>query len=336
MMLIVFLLLVVIVLAVGVRILEAGSKVALAVALLVAVGLGIGLASQYAAIPTNDGVIAAENDEREQPASPAEALAAKSSSREDDENTTPAAADADIADTAVSDETQADSASTAESEGGNEDEGDADDGEFRLVTSVPSSGRPRPEWLESEDVRTGEIDGVDTTAVCSGPFEHLGECRPALDAALEQAVSDYIDDYLGPVYGENFKASSVVSYEAQYIREHLVGADNLFDEKRELSFGPMYQSHALIKFTPEFRQVLDERRSEVDHQWQQFVVTGRLLGVALVFGLILAFLAVVSGYFRLDTATRGFYTARLQFLAAVAILAVIVAGALLARNVPWM
>jgi hypothetical protein len=162
----------------------------------------------------------------------------------------------------------------------------------------------------------------------------MGQCRPALDEALEQAVSDYVDEYLGRVYGENFKASSVVHYDADYVREHLV--KETFDDKEDFFFGPMYQSHALIEFTPAFREVLDARRTDVDRQWQQVVVGSRLVGVALVFGVILAFLAVISGYFRLDTATRGFYTARLQFLAAVAILAVIVAGALLARNVHWM
>jgi uncharacterized integral membrane protein len=62
----------------------------------------------------------------------------------------------------------------------------------------------------------------------------------------------------------------------------------------------------------------------------------RLRGLALGFGAVLCLLSVVFGYFRLDTATRGYYTGRLQFLAATAILIVIVAGALLATRVMWM
>lgn len=335
--LIVFMLLVVIVLAVGVRILEAGNKAALAIALLVVVGLGVRLVSQSSVVQADiNSVLAAENDGQQASASEVATASSASSSDAEEADDAPEAADAETTEAVVTDETQADIALEAESAESDADANDADDDEIQLVKNTRPNRRAVPNWLESEDIRTGETNGIDTTAVCSGPFEHLGECRPALDAALEKAVSDYIDEYLGRLYGENFSASSVVYYDAEYIRTKLVGTENVFEERRDFSFGPMYQSHALIKFTPEFREVLDQRRSEIDHRWQQFVVGGRLSGMALVFGLILAFLAVVSGYFRLDTATRGFYTARLQFLAAVAILAVIVAGALLARNVPWM
>ena len=337
--LIVFMLLVVIVLAVGVRILETGSKVALAIALLVVAGLGVRLVSQSIVIQADaNSVLAAEDNGQQATASKVATDSSKSSGDAEDVDDMPAASDVEAAESSITDETQAEITLEAESESDESaaDAIDADDTQIQLIKGTRPNRRTLPNWLESEDVRTGEVNGIDTTAVCSGPFEQMGECRPALDEALEQAVSDYIDEYLGRLYGENFRASSVVSYDAEYIRAKLVGTENVFDERRDFSFGPMYQSHALIKFTPEFREVLDERRSEVATSWKQFVVGGRLAGVGLVFGLILLFLAVISGYFRLDTATRGFYTARLQFLAAVAILAVIVAGALLARNVPWM
>jgi hypothetical protein len=44
-------------------------------------------------------------------------------------------------------------------------------------------------------------------------------------------------------------------------------------------------------------------------------------------------LGVFFGFFRLDTATRGFYTGRLQFTAAAMILTVVVAGVWLARQI---
>jgi hypothetical protein len=216
---------------------------------------------------------------------------------------------------------------------------DAEGSEIQLAaSSTASKSTPpdpvRPDWVDWNDIRARDADGIDMTAVSCDPNEHEGQCEAELNKAMEQAVSDYVDEYLGHLYGGNFKASSVVNFDADYIRKHLVKES--FDNKKDYWFGTMHQSHALIAFTPEFRQVLDEKRAVADTHYRQFVVGGRLVSVALIAGLILAFLAVISGYYRLDTATRGFYTARLQFLAVVAILAVIVAGALLAKNVHWL
>lgn len=185
----------------------------------------------------------------------------------------------------------------------------------------------RPEWVESDPVRTGKVH---TVAVASGPQEHERECRKALDKELQQSVAEYIDEYLGKVYGEKFKASTFVSYDTQYIKDRLVGPENMYHEVIKLSFGPMQQSHALLEFDTAFRKELDGRRQDLDKQWRKHVVAGRLVGIALAFGVCLSLLGVVFGYFRIDTATRGYYTGRLQFTSATVILAVIVAGILLA------
>ena len=89
-----------------------------------------------------------------------------------------------------------------------------------------------------------------------------------------------------------------------------------------MSFGPMYQMHALLEFGPEFRKELDGRRGDLERHAREMAIAFRLRGLALGFGAVLCLLTVVFGYFRLDTATRGYYTGRLQFLAATAILIV--------------
>ncbi len=332
--LIIFLLLTVVVLAVGVRVLESGSKIGLALAILVAAVLGFHLVSQQAKVAQVQTIATAVATER----------GAKSSPQVEDDNQP-----AQAGDTAASLKTPA-TVTDAESQE-NRDVADeatspptdvaagehssaSEDLEIELVATpgkpiIP----PRPEWVEAEPVNEGDSRAV---VVSSGPQGHLGECQSALDAELERAVNQYIDEYLGQVYGDKFQASTLVNFPAKYIRDELVDDGKIYEEKIQFSFGPMYQSHAQVAFTPAFRAVLDGERVHLDKQWEQIVVAGRLTGAAIIFGLILALLAVVSGYFRLDTATRGFYTARLQFLATVAILAVIVAGVLLARNVHWM
>ena len=51
-------------------------------------------------------------------------------------------------------------------------------------------------------------------------------------------------------------------------------------------------------------------------------------------GLLL--LASVFGYFRMDNATRGYYTGRLQFMTAAAILGIVGVGAILSQWIHWL
>jgi hypothetical protein len=192
---------------------------------------------------------------------------------------------------------------------------------------------PRPAWVESEDVRTGDVH---TTAVSSGPHETERECRKALDRELELAVSRYVDWYLGNMYAERFNASTFVRYDLDEIKRRLVPSDKTYHEVIKVSFGPMHQMHAQLAFNQEFRRELDGRRAELDRHWREWIVKGRLLGTALGFGLLLALMGVFLGYFRLDTATRGFYTGRLQWTAAAVILVLIMAGAVLAGRILQM
>ncbi len=150
-------------------------------------------------------------------------------------------------------------------------------------------------------------------------------------------MAAYVDEYLGPRGGWQLCAyPTIIRYDLGYIQKHLVKPGNIFEEKLQMSFGPMYQTHALLEFGPEFRKELDSRRAIWNGTHGNVAIAFRLRGLALGFGAVLCLLAVVFGYFRLDTATRGYYTGRLQFLAATAILIVIVAGALLASRVMWM
>jgi hypothetical protein len=58
------------------------------------------------------------------------------------------------------------------------------------------------------------------------------------------------------------------------------------------------------------------------------------LGLFAGAGLLL--IGSIFSYFRLDNATRGYYTGRLQFLTAAAILAVIGGGVFAARWIHWL
>jgi hypothetical protein len=195
--------------------------------------------------------------------------------------------------------------------------------------------------VEADDVRSGDVH---TTVVCSGPHETERECRQFLNRELQRAAHEYIDWYLGSGYDDTFKPSTFVRYDLNAIRQRLVAADEeggkkskkIYHEVIKVSFGPMHQMHAQLAFDASFRRELDDRRAELDRHWREWLISGRLLGSALSFVMVLTLLGIFLGYFRLDTATRGFYTGRLQFLAAIVILAVLSAGALLASRILLM
>lgn len=191
----------------------------------------------------------------------------------------------------------------------------------------------RPAWVDRDPVQVGDACQI---SVSSGPQEKMAECPPALDLQLKKAVAAYIDNYFGPEPAGKCRVSDIIWYDLGYIKKHLVKHGSTFEEKLQMSFGPMYRMHALLEFGPEFRKELEDRRVTLKRYARERALAYRLRGLALGFGAVLCFLSVVYGYFRLDTATRGYYTGRLQFLAATAILIVIVAGALLASRVMWM
>jgi len=179
----------------------------------------------------------------------------------------------------------------------------------------------RPAWVESKEEDLGPVHRI---AVCSGPFMRVREARDELSKQLKIETDRYINKLV-----DNPRAAAWLDYDETEIRTRFVAPECFYDEKVvSPSFGVMQQSHALLQFGPDFRQ-------EVQARWDGLVARGRLTEVGGVAAVILGILAILFGYFQLDTATRGFYTGRLRFAAAVAILGLIGASVFLARSIPW-
>jgi hypothetical protein len=176
--------------------------------------------------------------------------------------------------------------------------------------------------VEGEPVETG---GIHTWPVASGVQLSKEACRRALDEQLELAVKRYLERV---VVGRD-NVAAWLGYDSRYIRTNLLRPENTYHEIIQTSVGPAQQTHALLEFDGAFRQQTQER-------WRELRAASRLLQTALVAAVVLGVIAAFFGYFRLDTATRGFYTRRLQLTAAIAILALIATGVLLARWTPWI
>jgi hypothetical protein len=180
----------------------------------------------------------------------------------------------------------------------------------------------RPAWVESKPVLEGDVHAL---AVKSDFHARDIDAWRALDTELVRGTKAYIGQYLG-----SSQAPLFFRYSLDEIKQRFLRPENVYSETVQVSFGPMHQVHALLQFPDEFRQELDTR-------WAQVVVSGRLVRTAGVGLAVLALLAILFGYFRADTATRGYYTRRLQFVAVAAILALIAAGVVFARtSMTWV
>lgn len=176
-----------------------------------------------------------------------------------------------------------------------------------------------PEWVNLDRVRGEEID---RSVVSSDPFSTTQDCTDDLDTALVKQTNDYIDWHL-----KRTGASHFVNFDLDYIDRHLV--KDRFHQHMVVSVGPMQRKFALLEFDQDFR-------NEVKRQWDDARASSRLLLAGLFGGGAIGLLGVLFGFFKLDNATRGFYTGRLQFATLAAILGIIAAGVLVARWIPWL
>ena len=180
----------------------------------------------------------------------------------------------------------------------------------------------RPDWVDRPPREEGPVHQV---AVCSGPYLRSHDAHKELQQQLKRVTDEYINEFVG-----QDSASHWISWDTSRIGRELVAARNHFEEKViSPSFGVMYQSHALLEFGPEFHR-------QVDESWRQIQARARLVKMALGAAAVLGTLMLLFGFFQADTATRGFYSGRLKFGTAVAILGLIACGVYLARSIPWL
>ncbi len=190
------------------------------------------------------------------------------------------------------------------------------------VTELQIDFDARPPWVERPATNVG---GVHQISVTGGPYSELRVARKELYEKLKAVTDEYINDVLG-----NEQAARWIQFDPQEIRRNLVASGNFFDEKFvSPSVGVMYQSHALLEFGPPFHD-------RIEQSWHEVMARTQLVRVALIGAGVLGVLVLLFGYLNADTATRGFYSRRLKFVTALAILGLIVAGILFARSIPWL
>jgi hypothetical protein len=175
-----------------------------------------------------------------------------------------------------------------------------------------TEGKQPPAWLTSTPGL--ERDTYYTTVVV-GPYKTIRECEEELPAELQKATNAYVDSYLGA------GASKVVHIPPAYIQDHLVKDRYVQEFQSDTpTVGAMVNLHARLGFDRRIKTQMQRMHRDAD-------VENRLLSVVGGAGAVLLVLGTLFGYLKLDTMTRGYYTRRLQFAAAIVILTTVAAGA---------
>lgn len=180
----------------------------------------------------------------------------------------------------------------------------------------------RPEWVKvaKSDLSDSNIHKI---YVASGPYKLSRDAQRALEEAMKRATDDYVADQLHSPLAAKFIPYSLEAIQDRFVKQ-------TYNETiTSPSVGPMEQRHALLQFDEGFR-------NELRQHWAGRIAESRLYQVGLGAGAALLLLGSVFSYFRLDNATRGYYTGRLQFLTAAAILAIVALGAAAAFQFTWL
>jgi len=159
--------------------------------------------------------------------------------------------------------------------------------------------------------------------VVAGPYYSEDGGNRELDDEMIRAVTTFIDRHVG-----RSGVADRLGFDVNYVRRNLLIGEAEEEVKRE-TYPPTRYMTAILKFDAEFL-------GELDSRWTTAIREARLRQVSFGTGGVLALLATVFGYLRLDTVTRGYYTGRLQLVATGVILALAGLGVLLARRIPWI
>ena len=165
----------------------------------------------------------------------------------------------------------------------------------------------RPAWIDSPPGRQGDAY---RETVLIGPYTTRVECDGKVPEALQRAMAEYAELYLGR------RAPPASAFHGDDIEGAIV--KDRFEETIQSSVGPMIQLHLLL----EFDRAVQER---IRKAAERAVIDRRLWRTGTVSIAVLGLLAVALAYLKADLTTGGAHRRRLRlgalFAAALLLLA---------------
>lgn len=166
-----------------------------------------------------------------------------------------------------------------------------------------------PIWFETQ---TEFSDENRMLFVRTRPEEAMADPLNAKEKLLEVSIAAVRDVIAKWLLIEN---AQQIDLQPEFVLEKLV-FENRIVIRRDLECETAMQSKPLLgnKFYGGYAQLhlTDEFKTYVQDQNRELTTQKRLIKSGLVGGSVLAILAVVFGYLKMETATRGFYSRRLQ------------------------
>jgi hypothetical protein len=167
-----------------------------------------------------------------------------------------------------------------------------------------------PEWAK----QGGGIapDGTYFTVVRCGPFLRFDDCWNDLRLKVDEAAISYrIHNSVGGGYRPTSRPLS------EPLRKQLMAEK--FLEIGDSSVGNTMTLYVRVAFTQEATAAM--------RAWQaDLLAQNRTMFTTIVGGLLVGLIAVAYGYFRVDTATLGYYTWRLRFVALFFVIGITISG----------
>jgi hypothetical protein len=183
-------------------------------------------------------------------------------------------------------------------------------GERSTIPMTTGDKDSLPEWAK----QGGGIapDGTYFTVVKCGPNLNFDTCWNELRRKVEEAARDYRSRSM---WGDKYHPPYPTMPEQ--IRNQLMAEH--FLERGDSSVGETMTLYTRVVFTP---QAMGAVRA-----WQKdLLAENRMLFATIVGGLVVGMVAVAYGYFRIDTATLGYYSWRLRFVALFFVIGIVIAG----------
>ncbi len=198
-------------------------------------------------------------------------------------------------------------------------------GDDKPITPAATPAELKPDWVTSPPERVGSSFN---RVIRSDPFATVEECHRHLDQLMVVATAVFLRDFLGteeytPYFDNIDRLSS--RYRRSKPRLERIGVTSGFIRraicKKEFvetdvhDFGEMKTVYVLMEFDA-------DAQADLRRRWNDSKLEDRLVVVGVGSSAVLLLLSTVFGLFKLDTATKGYYTKRLIFGALLVTMAV--------------
>ena len=201
---------------------------------------------------------------------------------------------------------------------------------LQTVSDGESSPADLPDWIHNTSFYDGAFEYV---RIHTEPKNSQLEADSAIGPAAYKAVHQRIEQWTGAQLTPE-EVANIFGVDEAYVVRSFISDDRIVlpcdDEaskeiiERSGATG-LYRGHAQLQIGNDFR-------STISGTWERRLTERDTKRVALLLFSGLILLAIVFAYLRLNKATRGFFSRRLQLLAIIAIIALAAICGVVFRN----